>query len=65
MTGRFGGLTKRLTATAVAGLLALAGSGTASAQDYGESIKVERLVFDVTVERASTSRGGTPGSCSP
>jgi pimeloyl-ACP methyl ester carboxylesterase len=41
--------TKRLITPAVAGLLTLGGIGTASAQDYGESIKVERLVFDVTV----------------
>ena len=43
------GLTKTLMAVAVAGLLAVDGIGIASAQDYGESIKVERLVFDVTV----------------
>jgi pimeloyl-ACP methyl ester carboxylesterase len=52
MTARFGGLRKRLTAAAATGLLALAGTGTASAQDYGESIKVERLVFDVTIAGA-------------
>ena len=45
----FAGLTNRLIAMAVAGLLSVAGIGTASAQDYGESIKVERLVFDVNV----------------
>ena len=45
----FAGLTNRLIALAVAGLLSFGGIETASAQDYGESIKVERLVFDVTV----------------
>jgi len=48
MTGDLLRFTKRLIAVAVAGLLTLCGIGAASAQDYGESIKVERLVFDVT-----------------
>lgn len=49
MTDGFAELTKKLIAVAVAALLSVAGDGTASAQDYGASIKVERLVFDVTV----------------
>jgi pimeloyl-ACP methyl ester carboxylesterase len=49
MAGGFAGLTKKVIAAAVAGLLTFGGIQTAAAQDYGESIKVERLVFDVTV----------------
>jgi pimeloyl-ACP methyl ester carboxylesterase len=49
MSAGFAGLTKRLIAAAVAALLSFTAAGSASAQDYGASIKVERLVFDVTL----------------